>query len=157
MGKLIVLEGCDGVGKTKSAIRIAEKIGGVYYKTPPGSFMGIKDEIEANGNKNLRFLYYLLAVISAAEEIKKILKNSHVVCDRYIYSTIAYHRALGVIVPENTENLVPKPDYSFCLHASQKEIKRRLAERRKKGLLSKIDKDLKIQKKVFEEFKKFSL
>ncbi|MEI6528926.1 MAG: AAA family ATPase [Candidatus Falkowbacteria bacterium] len=154
MKTLIVLEGCDGVGKTSCATNLAEEIRAVYYKTPPKVFESLKGAVESCGDYNSRFYYYLSGMCYAAHEINEILKNSHVVCDRYIYSTIVYHRLLGVTIPSDVENLVPVPDYGFCLHACDSVVRQRLSERESFGV---FDNNFEIQHRAFEEYKTFNL
>lgn len=154
MKKLIVFDGCDGVGKTSCALELCKEIDAVYYKTPPKIFDGIRAVIESTPNYDLRFYYYLSSVLYASEEIKKILESKHVVCDRYIYSTIVYHRILGVNIDPEVENLVLRPDYGFCLHAREEVVQKRLSKR---TIFGKFDNNFEIQKKAFEEFKTFNL
>ncbi len=154
MNKFIVLEGCDGTGKSSTALLIAKAINGVYYKTPPPIFKPLSAVIEETKNYDLRFYHYLAGVLYSSLEIKKLLKSTNVVCDRYIYTTIAAHRALGIDVPDNLERLVITPDYSFCLFARADEIKKRMSERKTLGY---FDDDDDHQTKVRREFQKFPL
>ncbi len=154
MKTLIVLEGCDGVGKTSCATNLAEEIHAIYYKTPPKVYESLKGIIESSGDYNSRFYYYLSGMCYAAREIHEILKDNHVVCDRYIYSTIVYHRLLGVVIPPNIESLVPVPDFAFCLHARDSVVKQRLRERETFGM---FDNNFEIQHRAFEEYKTFNL
>jgi thymidylate kinase len=154
MNKLIVFDGCDGVGKTSCALELCKEIDAIYYKTPPKVFESIRAVIESVPNYDLRFYYYLSSVLYASEEIKKILENKHVVCDRYIYSTIVYHRILGVNIDPEVENLVLRPDYGFCLYARDEVVKKRLSER---AVFGKFDNNFELQKKAFTEFQTFNL
>lgn len=154
MKKLIIFDGCDGTGKTSCATSLAEKINAVYYKTPPKIFENIRGIIESSKNYNLRFYYYFISMLYSAREISEILEHDCVICDRYIYSTIAYHRVLGVEVPSDLEQLVPVPDYAFCLYARDEVIKQRLSER---SVFGALDNDLELQHKAFNEFKTFNL
>lgn len=154
MKKLIVFDGCDGVGKTSCALALAKEMDAMYYKTPPKIFDSIRVEIESFNDYDLRFHFYLTAMLYAAKEIEALLKNTSVICDRYIYSTIAYHRAIGIKTPENLEKLFPQPDYAFLLHAQDEVIKKRLSERSVFGF---FDTNFEIQKKAFKEFQSFNL
>jgi len=154
MKKFIVLEGGDGAGKSSTAEKLAKQINGLYYKTPPFPMNSIRTCIESTGDFNLRFLYYLTSTFYASHEISQLLKNQHVVCDRYIYSTIAYHKVLGVHIQPEIENQVLQPDFSFCLFVQTEELKRRIAKRSELGT---FDNDFNMQLKVIEEFKKFKL
>lgn len=95
----IVLEGASGTGKTTVAGLVARALGGVAYATPPAPFIEIRDRIDAACNDHAgaaaRCLFYLAGVLYAAGEIADLLRTRAVVCDRYIATTVAYHRLLG--------------------------------------------------------------
>lgn len=61
----IVIEGLGGVGKTTVGKILAEKIGGVYIKTPAESFLSARKEIDACADPMARFFFYLSTVIEA--------------------------------------------------------------------------------------------
>lgn len=152
--KFILLEGGDGVGKSVCAKEIAKTIKGVYYKTPPPIFDSLRQTIEDSKDYNLRFYYFLTGVIHSSREIAKLLETTHVVCDRYLYTTIAYHRALGVVIPDGLEKLILLPDHCFCLHVRDEVMRKRIGERLIPGV---FDDAFELQKKVFEEFRSFNL
>jgi len=154
MKKFIVLEGCDGAGKSSCAQALAVSIGGLYYKTPPSPFSNLRASVEAVKDYRLRFYYYLAGTLYASQEIKKILQTSHVVCDRYIFTTIAYHRVLGVDIPAGLEEIVTPPDYCFCLYAEKEELRKRIRARQN---ISVFDDAFDFQGQVLQEFKKFPL
>lgn len=152
--KLIVIEGCDGSGKSSVAKGLAEEINGVYVKTPSKIFWDIREKVEETKDWNTIFFFYLTGTLVASHEISELLKTSHVVCDRYFYSTIAYHRCLGVKIPNGIENLFTPPDFSFCLYANKEEIKKRLGKR---SVLGPHDLNFDLNDRVFQEFIKFQL
>lgn len=152
--KFIVIEGCDGSGKSSVAVELAKEIGGVYYKTPSNPFWQIRQEIEKTKDYNLIFYFYLAGTLHSAHEIGEILKRNHVVCDRYYYTTLAYHRVLGVNIPAGLEELFIKPDYNYCLYANEEVVKERLSKR---TILGPHDLKFDLQARAFEELKKFGL
>ena len=154
MFKLIVIEGCDGSGKSSVAVGLAEKINGVYYKTPSKIFWEMRQKVEETKDWNLIFYFYLTGTLMANHEIGELLKTTHVVCDRYYYTTLAYHKCLGVKIPVGIDKLFIPPDFSFCLYANKEEIKRRLAKRTYVGP---HDFNFKLQNQVFKEFERFQL
>lgn len=101
----IVLEGLSGVGKTTVGKLLAIRLNGIYYKTPPYPFPYpfdlIRGHVDQNCGLKARFLFYLSSVIYASAEIKELLKHSPVVCDRYILTTICFHRAAGLSLEIN--------------------------------------------------------
>jgi len=154
MKKLIVLEGGDGSGKSTCATELAKAIGGMLYRNPPSKFEELRPCIEETKDYNLRFYYYFTGNLYASWEIKELLKSTHVVCDRYMFSTLAYHRVLGVAIPEGIEKLLLNPDYSFCLYAQPEEIKKRIGIRSKTGT---FDTNFELQEKVFKEMQKLNM
>lgn len=125
----IVFEGLSAVGKSKLAEVTSERISGMYYETPSDAFLEFRELIDKSASRKARFLYYLAGVVDASKEIAEILKQQPVVCDRYILTTLCYHRALGldVHVPDYV-NLI-EPDYTFLITCQKEERLRRLHER----------------------------
>lgn len=152
--KLIVLEGCDGSGKSSVAKELAKEIGGIYVKTPSKIFWDMREKVEETKDWNTIFYFYLTGTLVASHEISELLKTNHVVCDRYFYTTIAYHRSLGVKIPNGIENLFVNPDFSFCLYANKEETKKRLGQRK---VLGPHDLNFDLNDRVFQEFVKFQL
>ncbi len=153
----IAIEGIDGVGKTNCSKLLADKIGGQYYKTPPVLFENIKREIDAKGNNQARFAFYLSSVFYASEEIRSSLSCNPVVCDRYIFSTIAYHNALGVDLSYVCLNKIPIlfPDHCFYLYADEQVRRQRIDERKVYSPSDEaLEKNIYLQRKVHEEFLK---
>jgi len=124
--KFILFEGVDGSGKSTLAKGLAEKINGVYYHSPPK----ILEPLRVFANKSVpevRLHYFLLGNVIASEEIKELLKASHVVCDKYIFSTLAFHQVLlGRKLPWQN---VLMPDIIVYTTADIEEVDRRLNSR----------------------------
>jgi len=155
----IVFEGLDGSGKTTIAKMLSCELNALYIQTPLGYYNQVRKLIDTRADITEHFLFYLAAVRYASEEIKKLLKQQSVICDRYSYSTIAYHRALGLTldIDINQMNLLV-PDYVFFLEISDKTQLERLAN--KKNSKTQAD-DWIIKQGVFQklnqEFKKLPL
>lgn len=141
--KLWVLEGLDGVGKTVVAQSLAARLGGSYYKTPPAIInefelqsgvnsgrIGLRDYVDKSTSVNTRYLFYLMCMSVAAEEIGALLQTMPVVCDRYYYSTIAYHCALNSQLHGFRTELLdfPKPDHAFLLTLDEPSRKQRMLD-----------------------------
>jgi thymidylate kinase len=132
----IVLEGLGGVGKTTVGKILAEKIGGVYVKTPTDSFLSARKEIDACADPMARFFFYLSTVIQASAEISHILETAPVVCDKYILATMCWHRAMGVDVHVPKFVNIRIPDFTFLLTCSDLKRIERLDRRDGSKLLS---------------------
>lgn len=119
--KLIVIEGIDNVGKTSSAKLLAKRLAesglpATYYKTPPVQFSQTTKLVNESASRDAHFLYHAAMVKYAEKEIAKLLEGKSAVCDRWFYSTYAYHAAAGSRLQLHWDCLMEvKPDYAFLL------------------------------------------
>jgi dTMP kinase len=155
--KLIVVEGIDGTGKTTVAHRLARVIGGKYIRTPPPPFDSARQYVDKQGSLDTRFLFYLCSVSYASDVIRRELAKRDVVCDRYLGSTIAYHRALGIRLDWNMEELtLVAPDYAFLLEVSdESERMKRIRRRRRITAGDRLLEDEQLRKRMVSEFERF--
>lgn len=125
----IVLEGLSACGKTTVASLLAVKFGTTVYKTPPAMFESARSQIDKSSDLTARFFFYLAGIIQASVEIQELRKAGPVVCDRYLYTTICYHKAMGVQTDAllgSVSNLIFMPDFTFLVTCNQEERIRRL-------------------------------
>jgi len=128
----ICIEGIDGTGKSTVARRIADLLNGIYYKTPSEPFASIRGKVDRVDDPYARAMYYAAAVAFAASEIRSLREIAPVICDRYIFSTIAYHEVLAPAVGAVIRTLpFESPDHAFVLIADEETRLRRLEERAK--------------------------
>lgn len=155
----IVLEGLSGSGKTTIARKLAEKIGGVFYSTPCSVFRQARDLVDKEVNAQSRFLFYLASLMQSSEEVKRIIFKQPVVCDRYILSTMCWHKVMGVDVhllnPFIEQNLL-NPTHQFLITCESVIRKRRLIKR---GLTINDKNELKDKNedKFFREYQKYHI
>jgi dTMP kinase len=115
----IVFEGLDRVGKTTAAKILAERKGWLYTREPGGTKTGeeIRNIIKSGGLSPYTILYLMLAAREEHEKqviIPELEKGGTVVCDRYIYSTIAYQGfGQGLDLPKRLGGLTP--DVTFLI------------------------------------------
>jgi thymidylate kinase len=79
-----------------------------------------------------RFLFYLLGLVKATQEIQDLLLSGHVVADRYLSSTLAHHWAIDPNLKKADLSWLSilKPDLEFLLVIhDRKEHERRISER----------------------------
>lgn len=155
----IVLERLDGSGKTTISKMLSSELNALWVKTPLGYYNQIRKLVDARADIIEHFLFYLAVVRYASEKIKKLLKQKIVICDRYLYSTIAYHRALGLRLDIDIRRMnLLIPDYAFFLEISAKTQLERLMS--KKDTKTQAD-DWIIKQNIFQklnqEFKKLPL
>lgn len=157
--KFIVLEGIDGGGKTTVSRELARSINAKLFRTPPQGFGGARRHIDAKASLNPRFLFYLSSVAHAADAIRQCLTSRHVVCDRYLTSTVAYHRAFGLKLDWDFDQLgLVKPDYTFFLEVGDESVRRRrLLGRGKYTLTDAILDDDAVRSRLLDEYLKYPM
>ncbi|AEF95975.1 dTMP kinase [Methanotorris igneus] len=154
----IVFEGIDGSGKTTQAKLLTKKLNAFYTCEPTEGQIGrLIREILKGKKKCEKETLALLFAADRVEHVKLIeekLKESHVVCDRYLYSSIAYQTSQGVdedfILQIN--RFAKKPDIVVLLTVDVEEGMKRLGKEKeifeKEEFLKKVqNKYLKLAKK----------
>ncbi len=127
----VVLEGTSGVGKSTVARLLADTLEAELVKTPMVPFDDVRGTVdEACLTVQGRYLFYLATVAEASERIRGILERKPVVCDRYLLSTECYHRALGLNVELDYQQLgLVTPDATVLLTCSEAVRKARVDRR----------------------------
>ncbi len=144
-GKLIVIEGIDGVGKSSQCQLIAD------YLVRKGYTVNLlKEPSDGSYGKEIRKLaqegrhsdpedeYKLFILDRKDNVVNNILpslnKGEIVVLDRYYFSTIAYQGALGLAperIRKENEAFAPIPDLVLIMELSVDEAISRITEHRK--------------------------
>lgn len=157
--RFIAIEGLDGSGKTTVARQLAKAIGAKPFRTPPPGFTSARRFIDTTAQLNSRFLFYLCSVTHASESVRKFLQSGHVVCDRYVASTIAYHRSLGLSLAWDFDELnLVQPHFTFFLQiTNEAERRRRISSRGRITAADSLLEDTKLRKRLVKEFHKFSM
>lgn len=134
----IVLEGTHGAGKTTIANALSTSCGFQSLQTPFPHYDSVREYIHSHAYGVSRFLFYLASIVDASHEISKVLARGPVVCDRYIYSSIAScHLDYGLDVAylqsiqASVCSEILLPDRVFFLHVDRKERQERLRLRPK--------------------------
>ncbi len=151
--KFIVIEGISGSGKTTISRRLASELGGYYYSTPEcyQKLRPIADNI-LTLQERLRF--YLSLNLQTFFEISDLLEKKGVVCDKYVWTTICYHRAMGLIFPDSIYPKIFYPDFCFLLLCDDQKRLRRISKRDPINDLSKDTNRQTLERKCLVEFKK---
>ena len=161
-GLLIVLEGIDQCGKTTISKLLKNKLEELNLKTIIQTF---PDKSTLIGNVINSYLQgntklspqesHLLHSLNRHEKKnfmeEKLYNNYNIICDRYIFSGIAYSLANGLDYnfSSNTEQYLIKPDLTFYLDISITET-----DKRRKSLKTDIYETSNFQTKVKEAYSK---
>lgn len=155
----IVLEGLSGCGKTTVGKILAEKLRAVFYKTPASLFCPIRSVVDEKADLIARFLFYLAGLAQSSVEIRQLCETQHVVCDRYLDTTVCYHKAMGVPVDLLINSLEPvfmMPTATFLLVCKQEE---RIGRLHRRGLTYNdiIERRSGVEENFLAEYKKKQL
>jgi dTMP kinase len=167
--KLIVLEGIDGVGKTTLAHALVEElkskgIDAVCYEDVEDAFSVFnqtKQKVKESAVIEAQFYFYLASAIQKSSHIQDLLNKQWVICDRYVYSTYAYHivKGMSAMHMPTIETLpILTPDLALLLVLDEQTRQERVRQRVDNDV---YDYELKTPESVlgrFEtELKKFGL
>ena len=130
--QFITIEGLDGVGKSTIVQMLAKLIGGLSIQTPDPALRVERLEIEARNCIADKLFFYMNSMIKQRVQFKESLQKNHLVCDRYIHSTLAYQWPRDVALPEKLCEKFPDllwPDFSFLLLSDEPTRRCRLGHR----------------------------
>ena len=179
-GLLIVLEGLDGAGTTTQAKKLHNYIRGKRLSAwltnePTDEPVGklIRDSISGRitsprTGKRIGFSEGALCLLFAADRLEhsrsiedKRERGTHVVCDRYVLSSIAYQSLDRSIPPRRVIEVnegCAIPDVTFLLKVPVAECLARLKRRNdtptvyeRKAKLEKIDRNYRAARKIYEK------
>lgn len=164
-GKLIVIEGIDGSGKSTCAKNLAEKLNSINIKTiytfePTHSHYGAKlrdgmlsEDLDAEEE-------LLLFVKDRKEHIEYMIKPAleegyFIILDRYFYSSIAYQGAKGIDINQIInmhKDFIVKPDIVFIFHLPIDIALNRIISKR--GIADRFENETYLKKvdKIFHSF-----
>ena len=164
-GKLIVIEGIDGSGKSTCAKNLTEKLNSINIKTiytfePTRSHYGAKlrdgmlsEDLDAEEE-------LLLFVKDRKEHIEYMIKPAleegyFIILDRYFYSSIAYQGAKGIdinLIINMHKDFIIKPDIVFIFHLPIDIALNRIISKR--GIADRFENETYLKKvdKIFHSF-----
>ncbi len=126
----VTIEGLDGTGKSTLVDALTIRLAGLGRQTtsihtPPGAYREIVPYLSENCSVDAQFLFFLSAIKHASDLASRHLDSgTTVVCDRYLYSTLAYHAARGAAVQVQLESLrLLAPDHAFYLTTSDEAVR----------------------------------
>jgi thymidylate kinase len=88
--KFLVIEGCNGVGKSTITEYLSARLGASTFHYPP-EFVSFRREVHLDESVAPlpRLAYYLAATLHLSDLVRAQLKQTHVVCDRYLASPLS--------------------------------------------------------------------
>lgn len=100
--KFLVIEGCNGVGKSTITEYLGARVGALSFHYPP-EFVSFRRDLHLDESVAPlpRLAYYLAATLHLSDLVRAQLKQSHVVCDRYLASPLSL--MIGEAAIEETE------------------------------------------------------
>jgi len=99
--KFLVIEGCNGVGKSTIVEYLCARVGASTFHYPP-EFVSFRHDVHLDELAPLpRLAYYLAATLHLSDLVRAQLTQSHVVCDRYLASPLSL--MIGESAIEETE------------------------------------------------------
>ncbi|GAV41894.1 hypothetical protein [Streptomyces acidiscabies] len=125
------LEGLRGSGKSTVAPLLAVARGAVLVPTVPVLYQPLRLQVDLRGNVEARMCFYLSALFTAAEEIRRHLAvGTPVVVESYFARCLANHDALGARLGVTLPSGLPQPT-TYFLSCTEGERQRRLVRRAK--------------------------
>ncbi len=178
-GLFIVLEGLDGAGTTTQSKKLLNyllqnRLDAMATQEPTDEPVGklIRDSLSGRivsprTSARVGFSEGALCLLFAADRIEHSrqiedarLGGTHVICDRYVLSSIAYQSLDPTITPRRVIDVnegCSVPDITFFLQVPVAECLARLAKRKdaptvyeKKDILTRIDRNYKTSRKIYE-------
>lgn len=100
--KFLVIEGCNGVGKSTITEYLSARAGASTFHYPP-EFVSFRRDAQLDERLAPlpRLAYYLAATLHLSDLVRAQLTQSHVVCDRYLASPLSL--MIGESAIEETE------------------------------------------------------
>lgn len=135
--KFVVIEGCNGVGKSTIVEYLCARLGATTFHYPP-EFVSFRREahLDESVAPLPRLVYYLAATLHLSDLVRAQLEHSHVVCDRYLASPLSLIIAQSAIEESEVCRRVepflshlPRPDVTLLLTAEHSVASARINKR----------------------------
>ncbi len=158
--KFLVIEGCNGIGKSTIAEYLCARVGAALFHYPV-EFVSFRREVRLDESVAPlpRLLYYLAATLHLSDLVRAQLTNRHVICDRYLASPLSLMLGESAIEEEEARRLIQPfasylrvPDLTLLLTAQHSVAKARIQSRSlKSGTLTPIGRRMVESKDFFEK------
>ena len=145
--RFLVIEGCNGVGKSTIEKYLTARIGASTFHYPP-EFVSFRREVRLDEcvAPLPRLVYYLAASLHLSDLVRAQLTQSHVICDRYLVSPLSLMIAESAIEEAEARRLIEPfgsylcvPDLILLLTAEHAVASTRISNRSlKSGILTPV-------------------
>ncbi len=135
--KFLVIEGCNGVGKSTIVEYLKSRTGASSFHYPP-QFVSFRREVHLDESVAPlpRLTYYLAATLHLSDLVRAHLAEGHVVCDRYLASPLSLMIAESAMEETEARNLIEPfaaylriPDLTLLLTAEHAVASARINRR----------------------------
>ena len=111
--RFLVIEGCNGVGKSTITEYLSARTGASTFHYPP-EFVSFRRHVHLDESVTPlpRLAYYLAATLHLSDLVRAQLKQTHVICDRYLASPLSLMIGESA-VEENEASRLVKPFLSY--------------------------------------------
>jgi len=142
--KFLVIEGCNGVGKTTITEYLIARVGASSFHYPP-EFVSFRRDVHLDQAVAPlpRLTYYLAATLHLSDLVRTQLKLGHVICDRYLASPLSLMIGDSAIDEQEARELIAPfqsylcvPDLTLLVTAEHAVVSARIHNRAlKSGIL----------------------
>jgi len=158
--RFLVIEGCNGVGKSTIEKYLSARVGASTFHYQP-EFVSFRREVRLDEcvAPLPRLVYYLAASLHLSDLVRAQLTQSHVICDRYLASPLSLMIAESAI--EETEacrlmkpfaSYLRMPDLTLLLTAEHAVASARIHNRsRDSGMLTPVARRMLESKEFFHK------
>jgi len=135
--KFLVIEGCNGVGKSTITEYLIARTGAFSFHYPP-EFVSFRRDVRLDEclAPFPRLAYYLAATLHLSDLVRAQLIQSHVICDRYLASPLSLMIGESAIEEAETRHLIEPfesylhtPDLTLLLTATHAVASARINNR----------------------------